>query len=685
MIRTQCLPLIALIAFPSLAAAQVQLEFGPAAGTWRRALQLQNGRRVLVGSTARPNVPNSAQVAVAGVGSYRSIQTIFGGGGYTTPASAALDATGNLWIVGSTDSDDLPLVNPTVAQKVPYRVAGFVVELDPVGRVLFATYLAGNQARPASYLSTTATAIAVDSAGSVYVGGTTDEPDFPVSGRSPGCHPSADDFGDTTFCSFLVKFSSGSSQKLVSPPSAKLVYSTLLTTGGGCGSGGSVCIGRQHAYASVSSIAVDSDGSAMLAGMLGSFYHTNWNYSTPGGGYICRVAPDGSNLMWTKATPSTDGIAASIFAARNPDGNIDLFGSYTPFTTSSHSPVPDAGTPGLFAAQLKPDGSDLTWYRNLGQSDDVSAAGLVLDSQGNAYLAGTTSSPQFPSTSPGVPRLGSDFVLKLDSSGLPVQPPLRLPRGVIVAPPSLDANGNVMLLGSRSSLLTVPGDYYGVGAPAIVAFANSASYALNAGLFPGALVTIYGFNLPTSTDEMQARVAGIHAPILYASQSQVNLQTPFKTPYPYFYQDRQPFDLSSAAGTVSLELPLEQSLGLFTVDGAHAVALNQNGTVNSPSNPAEAGSIVSLFGTGAIWRTAQDGVAPSEASAFNPDDNKFGAFSVYETPLNILYAGAAPGILSGVFQINIQMTTPPARAGAYQIVVRGAGALASNAVQVYIQ
>jgi uncharacterized protein (TIGR03437 family) len=684
MTRTQRIPLIALIAFPSLAVAQVQLEFGPPAAMWRKALQMADGRRLLVGSTPKPNAPNSAQLVVAGVYPYPFTLPTLGGSGNTSPAAAALDPAGNLWIVGYTDSDDLPLVNPIVAQKVPYRGAGFVMELDPAGRTLFATYLAGKQPLPAPYFSTTATAIAIDDAGNVYVGGTTDEPDFPVSGGTNNCHPYADIFGDTTFCSFLTKLSSGSTQKRGSSPSGTLIYSTLLTTGGGCGSGGSACIGRQHAYAGVSSIAVDSDGGATLAGMLGSFYNTNLSYSSLGGGYICRVAPDGSKLLWTRGTPTTDGIASSIFAAQNPTGNIDLFGSYIPFTNNPQSLIPTAGIPGLFAAQLKPDGSDIVWYQNLGQAADVSAAGLVLDSQGNAYLAGTSSSAQFPPTAPAVPKLGSDFVLKLDPFGRPVQPPLRLPRGVIVAPPSLGANGSLMLLGTGSSLLTIPGDYYGLGSPAIVAFANSASDALNAGLFPGALFTTYGFNLPGSAEGVQVRVGGIPARILYAAPGQINLQAPFKLQY--FYPSSQPVILSSSAGDISLQLPLAQSLGLFTTDGAHAVALNQDGTVNSPSNPAVAGSIVSLFGTGAIGpSSAQDGVVPTEASAFNPDINKFGAFNVYETPLNILYAGAAPGIVERVFQTNIQMTTPPRPVGEYQIVLRGSGALASNAVQVYLK
>ena len=51
--------------------------------------------------------------------------------GIDTPLDAAFDSAGNLWIVGSTTSDDFSLVNPIVAKKAPYRQSGFVVEVGP--------------------------------------------------------------------------------------------------------------------------------------------------------------------------------------------------------------------------------------------------------------------------------------------------------------------------------------------------------------------------------------------------------------------------------------------------------------------------------------------------------------------------------------------------------------------------
>src|SRR6185369_6032116 len=95
---------------------------------------------------------------------------------------------------------------------------------------------------------------------------------------------------------------------------------------------------------------------------------------------------------------------------------------------------------------------------------------------------------------------------------------------------------------------------------------------------------------------LQVQFNGRPVPILYASANQINLQVPFELP-----STPATFALKLLPGDVSIRASAIQSLGLFTTDGVHAAALNQDLTVNSQSNPAMAGSVVSLFGTGAIW------------------------------------------------------------------------------------
>jgi uncharacterized protein (TIGR03437 family) len=652
----------------SLAIAQVQLEFAPAA-TYKRVIQLPSGDRLLVGSRRAstsvglydPPVQRSQMILTSL--DPASLLTPFpapGGSGNDIPQAVAVDANGNIWIAGETDSDDFTLVNPIVSQKVPYRTAGFVIELDPTGRkLLFATYLGGQQRAVSSFVpyASTATAIALDAAGNAYVGGSTNEIDFPTT---PGAFLSgkggADIFGSSFYYSFLVKIS----------PTGKLVYGTQLRTGANECFGGSRCLGHTSTFAGISDLAVDAGGVATVAGVFGGAYSL-------GGGYVSRVAADGSKLNWSTAIAGNWAVA-SVTMAQDASGSIDLFGQYV--TPIANPPgiqgAYSAGPPGLYAAKLSANGTDWIYTTDLGLSPDVHAAGIVLDSSGNPYLAGTSSSPQFPALA-GVPALGADFVLRLDASGAKAQKLFRFPAGVVTVPPAFEADGRLMLLGTHDALLHLP-PAYAFDTPAIVAFANSASYELNTGLYPGALLSLFGFALPTSAQDVQVLINGLTAPVLYSGSNQINLQAPFMAP-------GGKLQVTLPSGSLELQPILSQSLGIFTTDGVHAAAVNQDGTINSASNPAPAGSIVSIFGTGASWPSGmQDGGIATAPLALNGFVAYYDAF----TPLAVSYAGAAPGLIDGVFQMNLRILAVDGPL-TVQVGYTFGLTLSSNPVRVYVK
>ncbi|MCW5979117.1 MAG: hypothetical protein KIT09_13660 [Bryobacteraceae bacterium] len=598
-------------------------------------------------------------------------QPSFAGGGSTIPRAAALDPEGNIWIAGSTDSEDFKLVNPIIATKVAYRITAFVAKLDPTGqKLLFSTYLGAQTPQPDPLIrGSVATALAIDNAGNVYVGGETADRDFPARGGFNGCRVFFEQSGDRASCSFLAKIT----------PAGTLAYSTTVTTGGGCTGSNSSCIGRSQWSATVSAMVVDDSGAVTMAGGLGSIYHFPYGFISPAWAYVCRVAPDGSRLLWNLTTT-----ANTLLPTLDATGEVHLFGQSVPVKASPPGSPLVYGTPVLFTDSVKADGSGFTGRKVLAESEDANAIGISPDKQGNLYLAGTSASSDFPLAS-GAPNPGTDFILKVDPSGSPVQPVLRLPHGAINAPPAFDSNGRLMLLGMGGALLTVPNDYYGQGAPAVVAFANAASFAVNTGICPGALLTLYGFNLPFAEQGFQVQVNGRPAPILYAGPNQINLQTPFETP------EYGQISVTVLPGNLSVQVENSPSIGIFTVDGVHAAALNQDGTVNSQSNPAPGGSVISLFGTGARWPFGMtDGEIPDTPSMLDPDLNKFEALNTNQTPLAILYVGTAPGIINGVFQTNVLL--PPNFSNlprTYGIVLNGRSSrgdlLSSNVVQIYFK
>lgn len=658
---------LAVAMLPPAAAAQNQLAIATLPATYSRVLQLPSGNPLLVGSALQPsydlaqnqywqlalsqfNLKNRVQISLAP----------FFNRGNTIPQDAALDPAGNIWVVGETDSDDFPLVNPVFAQKPLYQVAGFVIELDPAGQnVLFASYL-GSARQNGSICRANATAITTDAAGNVYVGGATNEPDFLLPPSANPAYTSCfTSLSNISVYSFLVKIS----------PAGKLVWGERLITGTSQCVGGSRCVEQMSTSAMVSNLAVDPTGAITVAGIASG----SWN---PGQGYILKLASDGSNVLWSTNTSSFPAVL-TMSMAQDASGNIDVFGQYATLSQIPAS-APEVAAKGLFAAQLKPNGSGFAYVTDLGQSPDSQAAGIVLDAAGHAYLAGTSSSSQFPTLS-GVPNLGPDFVLLLDSSGATPRNLFRFPHGVVTAPPAFDKDGHLLLLGVQGALLTLTLSY---NTPAIVAYANSASQSVNTGVAPGALISLYGWGLPSSVQDVQVTIGNVPAPVLFAGANQINLQVPFATST--VTGDPLPVQVIAAGTTIPLQLTYSPSLGIFTVDGTYAAALNQDGTVNSSSNPASAGSIVTLFGTGAFWPSGmQDGAV---ATAATPTAIPILLVDDPEV-LTVPYAGAAPGLINGVLQVNVQLPQQPS----LPLTLRedgtryGAGVLSSNPVKLYLK
>jgi uncharacterized protein (TIGR03437 family) len=113
--------------------------------------------------------------------------------------------------------------------------------------------------------------------------------------------------------------------------------------------------------------------------------------------------------------------------------------------------------------------------------------------------------------------------------------------------------------------------------------------------------------------------------------------------------------------------------GIFTANASgtgQAVALNQDYTVNSASNPIGAGGIVILYVTGE-GQTNPGGVDGLPAVAPYPAPLLQVSVTIGNVPAQVAYAGGAPGLVAGVMQVNVVVPAfvSPGASGAQQMPV----------------
>ncbi len=170
----------------------------------------------------------------------------------------------------------------------------------------------------------------------------------------------------------------------------------------------------------------------------------------------------------------------------------------------------------------------------------------------------------------------------------------------------------------------------------------------------GVPVPLSGDTFPVSYAGTQVSVCGRSAPLLYVSENQINAIVPTET----VPDDYCTISVSASAG-VSEEFTTYAwylAPSIFTANGSgfgQAAALNQDGSLNSASNPAPRGSILTLFGTGSGLTNPEfpDGAVVSQATQSLTD---FVA-SVGAELAPIQYLGAAPSLVNGVMQVNLRV------------------------------
>jgi hypothetical protein len=107
---------------------------------------------------------------------------------------------------------------------------------------------------------------------------------------------------------------------------------------------------------------------------------------------------------------------------------------------------------------------------------------------------------------------------------------------------------------------------------------------------------------------------------------------------------------------------------IFSTPNGTAEAVNQNGSMNSANKPAHRGDIISLFATGED-QTTPAGVDGKLATVPLPRPKLPVSVTVGGQPVQVLYAGGAPGEVAGLMQVNVQI--PPLMSFASSTPIQG--------------
>ena len=398
------------------------------------------GSIIITATAAGASGAATVQVTpVIGGGTHLVFSTYLGGSLQDQIRDITVDAQGNIYITGGTESSQWPGTAGTYDPTPNGNYDVFVAKISPQGQLLWSTFIGGpNYDR--------AYGVEVDAQGYIY-----------LAGRAGAGFPVTTGAFQTTFNGSPNVAPYGSQDGFVcklTPNATALVFCSYFGT-----------TDKQM----IRDIAIDGVGGIYIASSyVSGTYPGNWfangYQSAPIGGMdgvVAKIASDGSSVLWATF------LGGSLDEAEQPSLRVDAGGNiFALFATNSvDAPTPNGfdhslgGGQDLYLVKLSPDGQQLLFGTYVGGNgnEGVETHELALDPQGNPVIGNNTTSTDFPTTAGVFQRSNmgqSDaFVARISSNGSQLLTSTLLGGSSADAAEgvSIDPQGNIYFTGTTQS------------------------------------------------------------------------------------------------------------------------------------------------------------------------------------------------------------------------------------------
>jgi len=305
--------------------------------------------------------------------------------------------------------------------------------------------------------------------------------------------------------------------------------------------------------------------------------------------------------------------------------------------------------------------------------------GLAEDAAGNIYIVDANSFRVRAVSTSGIITTvaGTGHVGYVGDGGPALGAYFNFPNSICI-----DGQGNFYLTDTENNVIRD----LTITAPTIAANGVVSSASFLPKVSPGSLASVAGTSLSTSNPlsastplpmalaEATVTVNGQAAPILYASPTLINFQVPWETAV------GTASVVVSVAGVASnkVTVPVTATApGIFYYSSGAAIAQNHDYSLNSPSNPAHAGSfiIAYLTGSGPVSPSIADGAATPLTGLTTTTYTPTVTIGGMNAP--VIFSGLTPGLIP-LWQMDITVPSGLA-AGSYPMIVSLNGQVSNSA------